>query len=254
MHVHGTGGEPKYGVVSQMPLVGDLDAQGINIANNWTYMVARTSDTARVGHWTSKLATGIQLDLTATAHAGIARYVYPPGSSAQHVLVDLAHLLPFGTDDPWSQGFVEGYVNIRTPNTTSSQMAESMPGYSGYAVYNKAWNRGGPWKIFFCGQFSSPFNTSTSGVFSYPYDPYQIKPTPKTVVQSLNQTHEAHGTTEGNAVGALFSWTNATEIESRIGISFMSAEKACSFIDDELPQNRTFDDVVNTAKDIWNGT
>ena len=39
MHESGTGGEPKYGIISQMPLVGDLDAQGINIANNQTYQV-----------------------------------------------------------------------------------------------------------------------------------------------------------------------------------------------------------------------
>jgi hypothetical protein len=39
MHESGTGGEPKYGVVSQTPLAGDLNAQGINVANNWTYLV-----------------------------------------------------------------------------------------------------------------------------------------------------------------------------------------------------------------------
>jgi hypothetical protein len=39
MHESGTGGEPKYGVVAQTPLVGDLKAQGINVANNWTYLV-----------------------------------------------------------------------------------------------------------------------------------------------------------------------------------------------------------------------
>jgi hypothetical protein len=39
MHESGTGGEPKYGVVAQTPLVGDLDEQGINVANNWTYLV-----------------------------------------------------------------------------------------------------------------------------------------------------------------------------------------------------------------------
>jgi hypothetical protein len=39
MHESGTGGEPKYGVVAQMPLVGNLDAQRINIANNQTYQV-----------------------------------------------------------------------------------------------------------------------------------------------------------------------------------------------------------------------
>lgn len=39
MHESGTGGEPKYGIISQMPLFGDLDAQGINVADNRTYKV-----------------------------------------------------------------------------------------------------------------------------------------------------------------------------------------------------------------------
>jgi hypothetical protein len=43
MHESGTGGEPKYGLVAQMPLVGDLDAQGINIADNRTYQVRLSS-------------------------------------------------------------------------------------------------------------------------------------------------------------------------------------------------------------------
>jgi hypothetical protein len=42
MHESGTGGEPKYGVVAQTPLVGDLKAQGINVGNNWTYLVRLT--------------------------------------------------------------------------------------------------------------------------------------------------------------------------------------------------------------------
>jgi putative alpha-1,2-mannosidase len=36
--------EPKYGVVSQMPLVGSLQDQGINVADNRTYLTNRTNE------------------------------------------------------------------------------------------------------------------------------------------------------------------------------------------------------------------
>jgi hypothetical protein len=52
-------------------------------------------------------------------------------------------------------------------------------------------------------------------------------------------------------VGAVFTWSNATEIQSRVGISFMSVAKACSYKNTEL-SSWSIEDTAQAARDEWN--
>jgi putative alpha-1,2-mannosidase len=175
--------------------------------------------------------------LTATAHTGFARYTYPK-SGDRHVLVDLAHVLPTGNGAGVGQQFVSGSISVN--NDSSAAPSSTNPSYTGYAEYNGGFNRGPTWRIYFCGTFSQAFDQSKSGVFKYPYDP-------------LNKSNQVTAPPNSNiAVGGLFTWTSGTIIESRIGISFISAEKACGFIGDESPADQTFDQTVEKAKALWN--
>ena len=67
----------------------------------------------------------------------------------------------------------------------------------------------------------------------------------------------AEAGTEGYRVGALFSWgapnetSYASTVKSKIGISFISQEKACNFKDDEIP-SWDEQDTVTAAQDEWN--
>lgn len=56
-----------------------------------------------------------------------------------------------------------------------------------------------------------------------------------------------------NRVGALFSWNNgpASQLTSRVGISFISADKARSYIQKEIPSWNLNDTVQDTVKE-WN--
>lgn len=56
--------EPKYGVVSQMPLVGSLEAQNINVANNMTYLTNRTNESAEVGYFRTTFDTGVTTEVS----------------------------------------------------------------------------------------------------------------------------------------------------------------------------------------------
>jgi putative alpha-1,2-mannosidase len=212
--------------------------------------IPRVNDTARVGLWTSTLKNNITLQLTSTAHTGIARYTYPSGD--RHVLVDLAHVLPSGDGDPFSQHFVSGSIVVN--NVSSATSNPTHPSYSGYAEYDAGWNRGPAWRIYFCGTFSEAFNQSTSGVFEYPYDAYQRTAPPPTTIRALNETSQLSAAVNSStAVGALFSWSKGETIESRIGISFINAKKACDFIAEEAPAHQTFEQTVNKSKALWNG-
>lgn len=60
----------------------------------------------------------------------------------------------------------------------------------------------------------------------------------------------------GQAIGALFGWAGKTDeesctLESRIGISYDSAARACRYIDEELPWTTSFSDAVKEAQQDW---
>ncbi|KAJ7168271.1 glycosyl hydrolase family 92-domain-containing protein [Mycena crocata] len=255
LHVSGTGGQPKYGVVSQMPLVGFIEAQGINVANNMTYLTNRTNESAEVGYFRTTFATGVTTELTASRHAGLLRYTFPAAASSlntsvgsdtssavgqstqAHILVDLAHALPSGGSGYIAQKYVKGELHV----------ASDFSGYSGSAYYDLGWNQGQAWQIFFCGNFSTA--TSIASTYFTPYN-FLIPPTtPPTLVPYYDIY-----ASDTLAIGALFTWEHdsALELESRVGVSFLSEEKACQFVRTEVPWEQTFNETVQAVKDAWN--
>jgi putative alpha-1,2-mannosidase len=98
VHVSGTGGAPKYGVVPQMPLT---SLEGVNVLDNLTYMQPRIgNDTASVGYYRTHLQNDIIAEMSANQHAGIIQYT---SSRGNYVLVDLSHYLPTNDDGPAGQ-------------------------------------------------------------------------------------------------------------------------------------------------------
>ncbi|KAJ7491252.1 glycosyl hydrolase family 92-domain-containing protein [Mycena latifolia] len=243
LHISGTGGQPKYGVVSQMPLVGSIQAQGINVANNMTYLTNRTNESASVGYFRTTFETGVTTELTASHHAGILHYTFPaaatiPSSNnSAHVLIDLAHALPSGGGGFIAQKYVKGELHV----------ASDYSGYSGSAYYDLGWNQGQAWQIFFCGNFSIP----ASVAWTY-FTPYNFLVPPATA-PTLSPYYDIYAS-DTLAIGALFTWehNSALELESRVGVSFLSEEKACQFVRTEVPWKQTFNETVQAVKDAWN--
>jgi putative alpha-1,2-mannosidase len=228
MHVSGTGGCPKYGVISQMPLT--TTAAPVDILNNRTYWQHRVgNETASVGYFRTDLESGVTVELSATAHAGIVQYSFPAGE--KNVLVDLTHRLPSASGSLCTQRYVDSEIEISENGTE----------YRGYGVYEFGWNLGAPYKVHFCGQFDSApdqaraFNAENST-------------TPNMGGKSRKSASRS------DIVGGLFTWNNtkaASVLRSRIGISFISAEQACAFRDAEIP-SWELKDTVSAAVDVWN--
>ncbi|KAL9049807.1 MAG: hypothetical protein Q9162_007015 [Coniocarpon cinnabarinum] len=184
LHESGTGGGPKYGFPAQMPLTSV--AAPVNILDNQTYWQPRVgNDSALIGYYRTSLQNGVTAELSATRHAGIAEYSFPPGE--QHILVDLSHTQTFSGRNTFPVGRY-----FRT--------------FDGHPVPNPTF--GG--------------SSASSGPL-------------------------------GDCIGALFSWnaTTATTIRSRIGVSFISTEKACHFKEDEIP-NWNLNVTAQAARDEWN--
>lgn len=242
MHESGTGGAPKYGIISQMPLTTIVDP--VNILDNRTYWQNRSGDDiAQVGYYKTSFENGIDVELSAARHSGILQYTFP--QSEKHVLVDVSHRLPSEHPGYTVQMFLGGEINLN-----GSQ-------YSGHGTYGGGWNEGAPYTVFFCGEFETPPSSARTfrGRNTDPmqrYHTFSNGPVGQAVFGSNETSQELSGPLN-DRVGAIFSWDSDddSQVRSKIGISFISAEKACQFKEDEIP-SWNLNDTVDAAVEEWN--
>lgn len=115
-------GAPTYGFISQMPLT---TLEGVNVLDNITYMQERTTlDLASVGYYKSALASGIDIELSATHHAGLIQYSFA-NDTETHILVDVSHILSSASEAQHSQFYSNGFL-ARSPDGSK---------YQGYGIY-----------------------------------------------------------------------------------------------------------------------
>lgn len=87
MYLSGTSGAPMYGVVSQLPVVGQIENPLGNL------FVSRASpDEAEVGFYKAKTSQGAEVELAATEHTAMYRCAFPDAGG--NLVVDLSHRLP----------------------------------------------------------------------------------------------------------------------------------------------------------------
>lgn len=226
MHESGTGGCPKYGVISQMPLT--TVGGNISLLDNTTYWQKRVGDdVARVGYFRTALESGVTVELSGARHAGILEYTFQ--TQEKNVLVDVSHYLPDENGGDCTQYYVDGEITISDDGRS----------YTGHGTYGGGWNYGRPYTLYFCGDFEdapSQAKAFNGGNGSMPIP--------------SGKTRKAKSADD--RVGALFSWGNSTSsVRSRIGISFISTEKACHFKDSEITSWK-LNDTVSAAVDEWN--
>ncbi|KAL4928754.1 alpha-1,2-mannosidase family protein [Aspergillus undulatus] len=225
MHEQGTGGAPKYGTVSQLPLVGNVTDPLSNIT------VARSgTDSAEVGYYKAQTGEGVTVDLSATAHAGIYRYYFPDNSTQNNVLVDVSHVLPSFRGQGLSQGYKGGNITIFPDGH-----------YEGSGTYDNGWNRSPDWTIYFCGYFDNEIENNRT---------YTGTDEGGSVQQ---ESGSANSSTPSTRVGGLFTFEE-TDIISRVGISWISSARACQHVENEIPTETSFESVVEDAQSEWEAT
>ncbi|KAL2840796.1 glycosyl hydrolase family 92-domain-containing protein [Aspergillus pseudoustus] len=222
MHEQGTGGAPKYGTVSQLPLVGKITDPLSNIT------VSRDgTDQASVGYYRAQTGDGVVVELSASAHAGIFRYTFPENSTENNVLIDVSHVLPSFRGQGLSQGYKGGNFTVFPDGH-----------YEGRGIYDNGWNRSPNWAIYFCGYFDNDIVSNKT---------YTGTDQDGSTQQDSGSATASTGSTR---VGGLYSFDDKTVI-SRVGISWISASRACQHVQNEIPPEKDFQSVVSDAAFEW---
>lgn len=108
LHLSGTGGVPKYGVVSQMPVVGEVDNPLSDDMNDTRAL----KDVTEVGYYRAALGSGTVLELAATSKAGLYQYTFPKTDEDLSILVDVSHVLSSYRGQGLEQHFLGGDINV----------------------------------------------------------------------------------------------------------------------------------------------
>lgn len=125
MHESGTGGAPKYGVVSQMPIVGAVENPLSDAIND----TRAAPDVTEVGYYKASLGSGTVLEMAATVKAGIYRYKFPMSAKPNSILVDVSHVLSSYRGQGLGQSFLGGNITIHKEDGEK-------PYYTGFGTYD----------------------------------------------------------------------------------------------------------------------
>ncbi|CAG8492480.1 13429_t:CDS:10 [Dentiscutata heterogama] len=219
LHVSGTGGEPKYGVISQFPVV-DLPENKFSIND---YFSERSFEHFEVGYSKFGLKRyNITVELTASHRVGLHRYTFPSTENNSKVILDLSHILSFGWG--YIATFEEGAI-----------ISLSLNQIKGVGQYRGGWNSNGPYRVYFC----SKFNVNATEQATWWNN-------------RIDKNTTSCVGTSGVKIGAILTFDTIKNpiIISKVGISFISADQACDNAKSEIP-DWDFDIVKQKAVDSW---
>jgi putative alpha-1,2-mannosidase len=125
LHESGTGGAPKYCVVSQMPHIGNI-SNPLSDAMNDTRAVP---DHTEVGYYKAQLGQGTTVEMAATTKAGIYQYTFPNTEDEKSIVVDVSHVLASYRGQGLGQNFLGGNITVHKDGASKYY-------YTGYGTYN----------------------------------------------------------------------------------------------------------------------
>lgn len=224
LHESGTGGAPKYGVVSQMPVMGNITNP---LADHNDTRAA--PDETEVGYYQSFLGSGITVELAGTERAGYYRYTFPDTNQTKNVIVDVSHVLSSYRGQGLQQAYLGGNIEI----------SDEDGHYEGYGSYDNGWNRAPEWTVYFCGYFDqTPSHHATFLGYGNTND-------------NLTQYPAGDSLTSTSRLGVVYRF-DGTAVTSRVGVSFISKEQACQNVDSQIPAWTGLETLIQQTKEAWN--
>jgi predicted alpha-1,2-mannosidase len=216
-HVSGTGGNSKYGNFRITPTTGELAVGNLNFA--------KSEETASPGFYGVTLASQrgpVVCELTASRLVGIQRYTFPVGVPGNLILDVTSHVL----------------LNQKATRAEATVVDDRH--VSGSASLTGGWNPA-PYKMYFYAEFSRP--AVRMGTWTF-------KPGAQQMSDSRHVEGEQASDYRNRAgVFAVFDTSRARSVEVKIGVLFISAEKARANIATEASGG--FDDIRARAVAEW---
>ena len=215
LHTSGTGGGPKYGNIRIMPFSGGLSLE------NRSFM--REDETIKLGYYaTTFKENGIQTEITASRRVSFYRFSYPENR-------------PMGIEiDP---GFFLGENPV--PNAREAQQfisseieVVSDTEVQGFNRVRGGWNNGRAYTVYFYAIFDQPI-----AEFATWKD--------KTLFQGEKVQFDSYDKT-----GALLQFNGKPIVNVKIGISFLSSNKAKRNVETEIP-HWDFSSVIDDLVEEW---
>ena len=226
--LQGPGGSANgYSQLLFLPTVDRLPTDPSGLASAFSHLDEEVS----AGHYKVHLIDDdVRVELTATAHAGFHRYIFP-ASDRSHVLIDLGHSLGSSRD---------GQVDV-VDATTIEGRAEYMVHLLIDALLNTLLYPDDPptgvSTIYFHARFSKPM--TGYGTWHEQDDERVLEPDSK---QALGPWIGAWAT---------FETTAKEPIEVRVGVSLISVEQARLNLETEIGED-SFEQVRDEARTAWN--
>jgi predicted alpha-1,2-mannosidase len=220
-HLSGAGC-PLYGDVPILPITSELTASPASALESYAQSFDHAHEEAHPGYYSVTLGNGIEVALAVTDRAGIARIHFPQGQSA-HLLVNsggsansdvhVSTLPPVGREHDGNQIKVVG-DNAVSGSTTSGGFCGSPTRYT----------------LYFAAKFEQPFQSFST----WNGDAIQ-----------KNQREAS-----GKRTGAWLDFGSRSQVQLKIGISYVSEASALANLNKEIP-GWSFDEVRTNARSTW---
>lgn len=214
-HVSGTGGASKYGNFLTTPLVGKLRVNNLGSP--------KTEEAASPGYYAVRLTrSNVKAELTATRLVAMHRYSYPK-SQLSHLLIDASSVVQpeSGKDAIKNPHPIDCWVRVIPPNRIE-----------GSGNFVGGWNQS-PYTVHFSAEFDRPF----SAFGTWRDDRIEVG----TKAASNEGKVGAYAT---------FDTGNNQSVQMKIGVSFISPEKARANLLQEIP-DWNFNGVRGRAELAW---
>ncbi|KAJ6546997.1 glycosyl hydrolase family 92-domain-containing protein [Mycena capillaripes] len=232
LHDDGTGGGASLGNFPFLPLT---SAECANndltkcTVDNTLRAIGHGDPTASPGYFSIPLNNGVQAEVTVTQHTALHRFTYPSGTDQLLFLLDATRDLMGSYRSP-------GRVTV-SPNPTTQGTRVTGSGTFGPSFGH------GSYQVFFC--FDAPTFVQakyyqTAGSLAY------------TDLNSTATFDEQIGSNSPAGVLMGFAPGTSGTLEVRMGISWTSTSKACTYAEEEVPDISAFDAIHTAARAKWN--
>jgi predicted alpha-1,2-mannosidase len=236
-HLSGTGCAGASGDVPFMPYPGTVagspsaDNTDATYASNFSH----ANETGTAGYYRVGLDSGVNVELTASAHTGTGRFTYPAGKPAT-MLVRTSN----------------SEIGSSAASTKIDPVAKTISGSvtsGNFCGYIDPIGRRSYYTLYFVAAFDQGFTTTGGWTDS--------TVTPGATSSSGGTTYGTDGwpvAKKGSGAYVTFDTAQTSSIKVRVGISYVSQANAQANLNAENPAGTLFDTVKQRAHDAWNTT